>query len=197
MSRKFLTNVDLTGLQLGNLRLENRASDPTTAFGKGHVYFNTTNNELRWYSGTAWVGLGVSVTDAIAAEAALRIAGDAATLASANSTASSALSSAIATEVTNRNSAISSAIATEVTDRNSAISSAISTEVTNRNSAITTAITNLVDGAPLALDTLNELAAALNDDASFASTVTTALATKLPLAGGRCSGWPCWEGQRR
>jgi len=188
MSRKFLTNVDLTGLQLGNLRLENRASDPTTAFGKGHVYFNTTNNELRWYSGTAWVGLGVSVTDAIAAEAALRIAGDAATLASANSTASSALSSAIATEVTNRNSAISSAIATEVTDRNSAISSAISTEVTNRNSAITTAITNLVDGAPLALDTLNELAAALNDDASFASTVTTALATKLPLAGGTMTG---------
>ena len=34
------------------------------------------------------------------------------------------------------------------------------------------AITDLVDGAPAALDTLNELAAALNDDASAASTLT-------------------------
>jgi len=38
---------------------------------------------------------------------------------------------------------------------------------------------NLVDGAPLALDTLNELAAAINDDASYAATITTALGNKL------------------
>lgn len=36
---------------------------------------------------------------------------------------------------------------------------------------------NLVDGAPLALDTLNELAAAVNDDANFAGTITTSLGT--------------------
>lgn len=59
------------------------------------------------------------------------------------------------------------------------LSSAISTEVTNRNIAISTAINNLVDGAPAALDTLNELAAAINDDSSYASTITTALATKI------------------
>lgn len=46
-------------------------------------------------------------------------------------------------------------------------------------SYVTTAINNLVDTAPTTLDTLNELAAALNDDANFASTVTTALGTKL------------------
>jgi hypothetical protein len=44
-------------------------------------------------------------------------------------------------------------------------------------SYVTTAIGNLVDSAPTALNTLNELAAALGDDANFASTVTTALAT--------------------
>ena len=49
-------------------------------------------------------------------------------------------------------------------------------------SDITTAINNLVDGAPIALDTLNELAAAINDDASYASTITTALGLKAPLA---------------
>ena len=42
-----------------------------------------------------------------------------------------------------------------------------------------TAISNLLDGAPDSLNTLNELAAALGDDANFASTVTNSLATKL------------------
>jgi hypothetical protein len=41
-----------------------------------------------------------------------------------------------------------------------------------------TAISNLVDTAPTTLNTLNELAAALGDDANFATTVTTALGTK-------------------
>lgn len=63
--------------------------------------------------------------------------------------------------------------------RDTELSSAIATEVTDRNTAISTAISNLLDAAPAALDTLNELAAAINDDASYASTITTALATKL------------------
>jgi len=50
--------------------------------------------------------------------------------------------------------------------------------VANTNAAIASAINNLVDGAPAALDTLNELAAAINDDANYAATVTTALGTK-------------------
>ena len=41
-----------------------------------------------------------------------------------------------------------------------------------------TAISNLVASAPGTLDTLNELAAAINDDASFASTITTQLTGK-------------------
>jgi hypothetical protein len=44
---------------------------------------------------------------------------------------------------------------------------------------VDTAVSNLVDTAPDALNTLNELAAALNDDADFAGTVTTSLSTKL------------------
>jgi hypothetical protein len=53
---------------------------------------------------------------------------------------------------------------------------------------VTTAIANLTDSAPAALDTLNELAAALNDDANFSTTVTNSIATKLPLAGGTLTG---------
>jgi len=41
----------------------------------------------------------------------------------------------------------------------------------------------LIDSAPAALDTLNELAAALNDDASFSTTITNSLATKVGLTG--------------
>ena len=41
----------------------------------------------------------------------------------------------------------------------------------------------LIDSAPAALDTLNELAAALNDDASFSTTVTNSIATKVGLTG--------------
>lgn len=43
-------------------------------------------------------------------------------------------------------------------------------------------INEVIDGAPAALDTLNELAAAINDDANFASTVTTALGNKANSA---------------
>ena len=43
-------------------------------------------------------------------------------------------------------------------------------------------VTGLIDSSPGALDTLNELAAAINDDASFASTITTSIGTKLAKA---------------
>jgi hypothetical protein len=49
-------------------------------------------------------------------------------------------------------------------------------------------ITTLIGGAPSTLNDLNELAAAINDDANYNTTLTTALATKLPLAGGTLTG---------
>ena len=47
---------------------------------------------------------------------------------------------------------------------------------------VNTQVANLVDSAPGTLDTLNELAAALGDDANFATTVTNSIATKLATA---------------
>lgn len=44
-----------------------------------------------------------------------------------------------------------------------------------------TAISNLVASSPAALDTLNELAAALGNDASFSTTVSTALGNRLRI----------------
>ena len=45
-----------------------------------------------------------------------------------------------------------------------------------------TAVSNLVNAAPATLNTLNELATALGNDASFATTVTTSLSGKANLA---------------
>ena len=46
----------------------------------------------------------------------------------------------------------------------------------------------LVASAPAALDTLNELAAAIGDDANFSTTLTNSIAAKLPLSGGTMTG---------
>ena len=133
-----------------------------------------------------------------ASSAQANAATDATSKVAAEATArNSAIAAAIATEVTNRNSAIAtakseaiSAAATDATTKANAaqaaaeataagaLSAAIATEVTNRNSAISTAVSSVVDGAPALLDTLNELAAAINDDANYTTTITTALATK-------------------
>ena len=53
---------------------------------------------------------------------------------------------------------------------------------------VKTAVDNLIDGAPGSLDTLNELAASLNDDANLSTTLTNSIATKLPLGGGQMTG---------
>jgi hypothetical protein len=51
-------------------------------------------------------------------------------------------------------------------------------------SYVTTQINNLINGAPGLLDTLDELAAALGDDANFASTITTSIAGRQAALNG-------------
>jgi len=53
---------------------------------------------------------------------------------------------------------------------------------------VDTEVASLVDSSPSTLDTLNELASALGDDANFSTTITNSIATKLPLAGGTLTG---------
>jgi len=61
------------------------------------------------------------------------------------------------------------------------ITLAVDTSVMADKTYVNTAISNLVDAAPGLLDTLNEIAAAIGDDANFATTITSALATKLNI----------------
>lgn len=56
-----------------------------------------------------------------------------------------------------------------------------SSQITDFQSSVDARIQLIVDAAPAALDTLNELAASLADDPDFAGTMTLALAGKQPL----------------
>ena len=49
-------------------------------------------------------------------------------------------------------------------------------------------IDKMIEGAPGLLDTINELAAAINDDPAFFTTVSTALGTKAPIASPTFTG---------
>jgi hypothetical protein len=66
--------------------------------------------------------------------------------------------------------------------------SAIATAKSEAIADATSQVNALLTGAPAALNTLDELAAALGDDANFASTVTTNLALKAPLASPTFTG---------
>jgi phage-related tail fiber protein len=64
-----------------------------------------------------------------------------------------------------------------------------STQVAN-TAFVQTAIAALVAAAPAALDTLNELAAALGNDPNFATAMTNAVAARAPLASPALTGSP-------
>jgi hypothetical protein len=66
-------------------------------------------------------------------------------------------------------------------DAANTITVGVDTSVIADRAYVNTAISNLIDGAPALLDTLNEIAAAIGDDANFVTTITNALATKLNI----------------
>ena len=131
-------------------------------------------------------------TSKVAAEAALRVSGDAASVSTAASDATSkanaAQSAAITAAATDATTKANAAQAAAEATAAGALSTAISTEVSNRNTAISTAVSGLVDGAPALLDTLNELALALGDSPDTITNLTTSIGEKLPKAGGTMSG---------
>jgi len=57
MAKKFLVNIDLSGNQLLNALVHNATSAPT-AYGKGQLWFDSTNNQLNVYTGSAFVPVG-------------------------------------------------------------------------------------------------------------------------------------------
>lgn len=63
-SKKFLVPIDLTQQELQNARVQSLVSDPSSPVA-GQIYFNTTANKLRVYSGSGWdeMGTGAATGD--------------------------------------------------------------------------------------------------------------------------------------
>ena len=66
MARQFLTGLNLNKNELLNARIQNLALDPSGAVA-GQIYYNTADNVLKYYTGSAWLTLaqGGSVNEAI------------------------------------------------------------------------------------------------------------------------------------
>jgi len=94
-----------------------------------------------------------------------------------NSAMSDADFASLAGSETLTNKTLTSPIISSITNGAATLTLPTSTGTVALTSDITSAVNNLVDAAPGALDTLNELAAAIGDDANYAAGVTSALGT--------------------
>lgn len=62
MAQRFVTNLDLNKNQIINATFEVLAADPTTNLFEGRMYYNSTYDIIRYYTGTSWKLLVNGVT---------------------------------------------------------------------------------------------------------------------------------------
>ena len=159
-----------------------KSSAPTldndgNALQEGALYYDTVLQGLRVYKGAAWFTLADSGAGVLLASANLSDLSNAATARS-----NLGLGTAATTAATDYATAAQGALA------DTAVQPADITGWASQT-YVDTAVSNLVDAAPTTLDTLNELAAALGDDANFSTTVTTAIGTKWTQDNTKISNW--------
>ena len=191
-------NLDVTGtLNSGNLTVtgvdpvinlvdSNNNSD-FSIFGNGGVFTisDSTNTADRFEilsDGTTNVNANLNVSSGLDVTGDITVTGtvDGVDLAALNLTAAS-LSSV--------NGSLANGVTATTQSANDNSTKVATTAYTD------TAISNLVDSSPAALNTLNELAAALGDDANFSTTVNNNIAAKMPTGGGVFVGDVTFDGE--
>lgn len=155
-------------------------SNPPSTFSEGDLWFNNVDPHFYTYDGTYWVeislgpvgpsGPGLPTGGTVGQVPAKSSTNDYETIwvtpYSSTNFASDFLSRTTdsLSEGTN-NKYFTSQRAIDAT------ASAVAAAITSANSYTDTRVTNLIDSAPGALDTLNEIAAAIGDNADFATSV--------------------------
>jgi len=187
--------------------LSNHQADTTNIHGIANTALLVTQDDLSTalagatVNQSALAGVGI---DWNPTSEAFDIDSTIATRSYADTAEAEAISSAAA-DATTKATAAQAAAATDATTKadaakafataaDSTLRTAITTDIATAKSEAITAATDAVNAviasAPAALNTLDELAAAIGYDENYASTITTALSAKAPLASPALTGNP-------
>lgn len=160
------------------------SANPTLATGE--VGYETDNQQFKIGDGTTdWANLSYAAVSAGYVDNAIANVID---LAPSTLDTLNELAAAIGDDadfINTINSSISTAESNALAYTNS-VANSVTTSV---NGYTDNAIANLIDSSPGTLDTLNELAAALGDDANFSTTVTNSLANKISFVADTASNF--------
>lgn len=152
-------SLNFAKLEAQNMRLQNLTSAPSSPVS-GQVYYDSVAGVAYVFDGSGW--------NAMAADAA-------AALLTKILTVDGAASGLDADLLDGQHGSYH-------LDRANHTGTQVAATISDFSAAADARIALVVDAAPGALDTLNELAAALGDDPNFATTVTTALDARLVAA---------------
>lgn len=182
MALKYLVDLDLGGNEIQNFALQTLATAPETGT-VGQVYYDSAARSVFVYTGTAWQRVGLSVDGTT-----ITVSGGEISVGTIAISNVSGLQTALNTKLV---AADLNGYATEtyVTNADNAVKTELNLRIDEEIipaldlkadiTYVDAAVAAVVDAAPAALDTLNELAAALGDDENFATTVSTSIGTKL------------------
>jgi len=160
------------------------SSAPTSSLNEGDLYYNTTTNAVYYYNGSAWAAIqSYSVQDGQLSQN---------NFTDADHSKLNAIEASATADQTNAEikTAVEAGSDIALAGNPTTTTQSLGNDTTRiaTTAFVQAATADLVDSAPSTLDTLNELAAALGDDANFSTTTTNNIATKVPLAGGTMTG---------
>lgn len=188
MAQQFLTNIDLKTNELVNAKFHTDTSDPTTGNFEGRLFYNSAEDALKYYDGTAWQ---IAITDVSSSTSAVTvsIANNGAASFTIDNATTSVDGLMSATDKTKLDNATSSATASRLVIRDASgdfagnvITANTVTGLAAPTDASDAANKGYVDAARSGLDVKASVRVATTADISLTNTTTTV--DNITLADG-------------